>query len=217
MIVCKRGFSADIVLNGSPIARMLDYNGKKWTRFLLGQGYYLLREDLRKSKPRARCYPPKHGLINWGSASPDKLTIRTLRIIEDLELNWTVILPPNYSGAKPAKTNINLVQGLVPLSPYINACDLYIGIADSTIFEVVYSLLPSIVISMDDNQHLLAYRLDVDKVSCFLGRLSDLTDKDILEALQAVLKGHAQEHFSSLSGYLDGDGVNRVVKEMKLV
>jgi len=214
---CRRGFSADLVLNGNPIAKNLSYKGNKGTRFLLGQGYYMLREDIRKNKPRTRSYPPNHGLINWGSDNPDRLTERILKIIEGIKLNWTVILPPDYTGSKPTRSNINLIQGLVPLSSYINACDLYIGTVDNTIFEVIYSLMPSVIVSTNDDQYKLAEKLNADKVALFLGRSNKVIDKIILMALERVLKGDHKDQFSSIQGYIDGDGVNRVIKEMKLV
>ena len=219
---------ADIVLNQDPIADQgLYVRHEPYTRLLLGTQYTFLRREFRQHPRPSRQTPAvaRRLLVTMGGSDPDNVTEKVIAGVSEVEVDGleAVVLvgPSNPHGerleaAAACQRNIRLLRDPPNIPELMAWCDLAVTAGGSTLWELAYFYVPSIVLLVAENQEP-AMSLLHDRGACL--RLGS----GVLIApaqLAAVVTGlcHDATRRAALSAQLgatvDGQGAERVCAAM---
>ena len=165
-------YHADILLNQNINASKLNYSCGKDTVQLLGCDYAILRQVFLEYRNWKRQIPEKAKkiLITMGGADPDNVTLKVIRALNSL--NDPALEVKIVAG--PANQNINSLEKELHLSPFtfhlspsvsnmpelMAWADVAISAGGSTCWEIAFMGLPSLIITLADNQAGIAEGLD---------------------------------------------------------
>jgi len=166
----------------------------------------------------------KRILIYFGGADAPNLTGVALRAFlslkrRDIELD--VVLPllsshlEEIQSSAANQNNIHFHSALPSLAPIMAHADLSIGAGGTTTWERICLRLPSIVITLADNQHLLARQLHERKIIEWMGTADSVTESDIADLLARLISNPSQLRIPPES-MIDGKGVERILDAMSL-
>ncbi len=151
---------------------------------LIGVEYALLQPEYRQLRREAR---PRSGqvrrvLITFGGSDRHGLTLSALHAVIDntgSDVQVDVVIPSanQYRGAIESVANasprVKMHKDLPTLAPLILAADLGIGAAGSTSWERLCLGLPSIVITLGENQVPIATALDQLGLAKWIGHATE--------------------------------------------
>jgi len=165
-------YYADLVLNQNIYANMSFYkNYEPYTRFLLGTNYVLLRREFLKYSDWHRDIPKvaRKILVTLGGSDPDNVTLKVIDAIKNIELEKLEV-KVIIGGANPHFDLLHeTVKDLSNFTLIINAdsmpelmawADVAISAGGSTCWELLFMALPSLVISIAENQDTVVSELD---------------------------------------------------------
>lgn len=190
---------------------------------MLGTNYALLQPQYAELHARipVREGPIKRILVSFGGADNENLTGRTIAAFLSLErpdVVLDVVINPVSTHAERVReqtithANIVLHEYLPSLAPLIAKADMAIGAAGVTAWERCCLGLPSIVISLAENQKPIAAEMDMQGLIQWLGHKDDVSQEDIEHALMEVLRGSLSPEWSERCWkQVDGQGTSRVV------
>ena len=230
--LADRAHDCDLLLDQNLVAEQFTrYDGllsEKCTR-LLGPEYALLQDEYAKLYHRVppRIGPVKNILIYFGGAVNHNLTFLAIRAFLDLrrdDLSLDVVINPEGLHTRAVKevvescTNITLHASLPTLAPLILKADIAIGAGGASSWERACLGLPSIIVTIAENQRAIASELDQRGVIRWLGHFDQVSGQDIYQAIEISVKneGDLGEWSQVCRRHVDGKGVNRVVAMMKL-
>ena len=191
-------------------------------RQLLGPHYALLSPEYAQLHPLVPARSElRRVLVFFGGVDPNNLTGRTLEALqapELAELAVDVVLgsysPHRQAVAELAKRHphTTLHRALPSLAGLITRADLAIGAGGATTWERACLGLPTLVVTIADNQLPSAEALDEAGKVQLLGRTATVNTEQIRLALLAAL----QQHWPRTSGQelTDGWGAGRVATAM---
>ena len=201
-------------------------------RTLLGPAYTLLRPEYAQARQGlARCQgagasgPVRRVLVFFGGTDPHNLSGRALTALSDPALAHLVVdlvigaNHPQREGliAQAAARPGTQVHGPRPhLADLMAAADLALGAGGATTWERCCLGLPSLVVSLADNQRLACAALAADGLIRYLGHADQVTAASLAAALiQAThdptgLRAQA----AASSATVDGAGTQRVVEAL---
>jgi len=223
-------YHADILLNQNIHASSLHYFCDRNTVKLLGCEYVLLRREFLKHKDWKREIPQKANkiLVTMGGTDPDNVTlkvIRALNSLNDQDLEVKIVAGqsnPNIMDLQKKHSNspfsFELLTSVKNMPYLMTWADLAISAAGSTCWELVFMRLPSLIITVADNQIGIAESLQKTGTVINLGWHDEIDTNRISEALQKVLFDRKKMIDSSESGYklVDGRGGKRILRSMLL-
>lgn len=95
--------------------------------------------------------------------------------------------------------------------------DIAIAAGGSTNWELAFMGLPSLVITIADNQKASTIKLDEQKIIKYIGWHQDITSAQICQSLQKMIIDHTNREKMSKKGrkLVDGHGVKRVLSLMQ--
>ncbi|MBO6577015.1 MAG: UDP-2,4-diacetamido-2,4,6-trideoxy-beta-L-altropyranose hydrolase [Rhodothermales bacterium] len=194
---------------------------------LVGPAYALLRPEFRRHRGNAN--EKRRGrsrlLVSFGGSDVENLTSRCLRILSKpmfSSLEIDVVVGQN-------NPHIPLVEELViqsarlalfvqtpKMAELMARADFAIGAGGSTTWERLCVSLPSLVISVADNQVRFCQHLARDGYIKYLGASKSVQDSKIRAALADALSGPVLEAGAVRAGasLVDGQGTARVAREM---
>ena len=221
-------YHADILLNQNIHASSLRYSCDRDTVKLLGCEYILLRREFLKHKDWKRKIPQKANkiLVTMGGADPDNVTLKVIRAfnsLNNLDLEVKIVAGPSNSNImnlqKELAKSVFSFEFLVSVKnmPHLMAwADLSISAAGSTCWELAFMCLPSLIITVADNQIGIAKALQQAGAAIHLGWYDEITPNSIAETLQKMLYNQERMEDISESGYklVDGRGGKRVLRSM---
>ena len=229
--LADRDHDCDILLDQNLVANLTDRYAQ-WvsnrTTCLLGPHYAMLQREYAEWREQT---PPRKGrirrlLVYFGGADVSNQTGRTLSAFLELkrtEIALDVVINPQSPHAPEIKkqaakhSNIIVHETLPSLAPLMIKADLAIGAGGSTSWERCCLGLPSLVITLAENQKPLAEALDRKGLICWLGHHDQVDLSTIKDALQTALLHESLESWSQQCRKLvDGKGVERVVEIMLL-
>lgn len=192
---------------------------------LLGPSYALLQAEYSELHPRIppRMGPVKSILLFLGSDQSrvyEKVISAFIALgYKDIVLD--VLVSNNLESLKDirllTKNHKNIfVHGECPsLAPLIIKADLAIGGSGATTWERCCLGLPTLVVTLADNQVPIAAELNKMGLVRLIGDHQSITEKTISESLDDAIKNMHLENFSlACKSLLDGKGVNRVIEFM---
>lgn len=222
-------YYADIVLNQNMYARPDLYEGRHaGTRLLLGTRYVLLRPEFRKwcTWQRVITDPVKKILVTMGGSDQSHASLKVLRAlqcIDDPYLEVRVVTGFHNPDCrqleeerKNCRFNLTFIDNASDMAELIAWADVGISAAGSTSWELAFLGLPSLLVSLSQNQVPVAQVLDEKKVSKDLGVFETVSKNSLQEHLLELMNSQMLREQFSRNGRLlvDGFGPDRVIMEM---
>ncbi|MHB8140468.1 MAG: UDP-2,4-diacetamido-2,4,6-trideoxy-beta-L-altropyranose hydrolase [Vulcanimicrobiaceae bacterium] len=166
-------------------------------RLLLGPGYALLREEFREPIRRAR---PRDGRVErinvfMGSFDRSDETSKILRALDSLHdaaLRIDVVLPARAPYAQAIREQcagnpaFRVYGEVAKMAALFNAADLAVGAGGCAMWERCALGLPSIVLSVADNQRAGARACEITGAALWLGDAADVGEPDVASAIQRL-------------------------------
>ena len=190
---------------------------------LLGPAYALLQSSYGVLHPRT---PPRLGsvqriLVSFGGSDRQNVTSRVLSAflaLDCLDIALDVVVNPSspflaeLRGKVAMYDKVTLHEGLPDLSELMVRADLAIGAGGATSWERISLGLPTMVVTLAENQKPIAEALERQGLVRWLGDESLVTESIISAELSNLISDHGwRQHCSSRClALLDGRGTARV-------
>jgi UDP-2,4-diacetamido-2,4,6-trideoxy-beta-L-altropyranose hydrolase len=193
---------------------------------LLGPKYALLRPEFREARKfcRMRGGGIARVLIYFGGNDPDNLTGMALEALSDKSLSHLLVdavVGPNNQYQEKLEKQVEQRPGTrLHIQPenfteLMLRADLCIGAGGTTTWERLCLRLPSLVITVAENQEPFTAELDRDGLVTWIGRKGEVTDSDISTCLiNKINKFQSQEINSCSPSPVDGFGALRVAEKL---
>ena len=228
--LANRKHDCDLLLDQNLIA---DYKNRyknilpKSCSTLVGPEFALLQgdyKDLHLSAP-PRKGPAKRILVYFGAIDEEKLTEKTLMAFLQLnrkDIILDIVLSSQSSQIKNIKNlakkfkNINVHSELKSLANLILKADLAVGACGSTSWERCCLGLPSIVVTIADNQKPIAKALHKKGIVRWLGHCNNLTKNLIFNELKLYINHNLEDWSDACKLVTDGHGTRKVASFLTL-
>lgn len=223
----NRQHHCDVLLDQNYINDISRYDNlvpKDATKFL-GPRYALLRKEFREEnqKKPINIYSVNSIFIFFGASDLHNLTSLSIKALTQKGLeNLSVIVLVGSANSHlteikklvKERPNTELHIQVENVAKLMRLCDLAIGAGGSTTWERMAIGLPSIVVTVADNQVPFSKELDNDNYLKYLGAHSQVTQNDIYKSLLQTLNSLTELHEQSINGQIlvNGKGV-RIVSD----
>ena len=218
-------WSANAVLNQNAHATDLTYRATHSSfQQLLGLDYVLLRRELHRSQFKQqvdRDDSTKNLLVTLGGGDPDNVTTRVLRALSSIRADRLKVhvvvgsLNPHRDeieqAAQKMAVETKLLSNLSDMSAEYLWADLVVSAAGSTCWEWLHFGLTGAVISIAENQLLVAESLHRRRLATNLGWHQKITDEEFEMALRSLVQAEPNPPPSNL---IDGWGAARVASHL---
>jgi UDP-2,4-diacetamido-2,4,6-trideoxy-beta-L-altropyranose hydrolase len=197
-------------------------------RLLLGPSFALLQPQYAElhTKIRERRGRVRRVLVYFGGADRNNLTgmvvdaffaLHPTGIDLDVVINSTNPHFREVEARIAGMPSVALHTDLPSLAPLMEAADLAFGAGGAATWERCCLGLPSIVITLADNQVPIASELNRRGLIQWLGRQEEVSCAKVRQALDAALRTRMSGAWSeSCRQVVDGRGVRRVADLLKL-
>lgn len=223
--LADRHHACDLLLDQNLVA---DMAGRYTARvpekctLLLGPTYALLQDEYRQLRPRT---PPREGairrlLVSFGGVDNDGLTEKTVRALLHLnsptveaDIVLSSISPqfPRIAQQVSGRPQYRLHDRVPSLAPLMLAADLAIGASGTTNWERLCLGLPALVVTVADNQQLIADELANRQLIRWLGNARQVDQAQIQNALAQLFSAGLDRSWSERClEVVDGRGADRV-------
>ena len=192
-------------------------------KILAGVKYAILKSEYRNRKPLIKSGEIKHCFLYFGGGFD---SLEVLRIAIDafncdrlLNVNLHVVLPNiecdlNIKGNQDHLKRIIFHKNLPDLASLMINSDLSISAGGSTTWERCCVGIPSIVVSIAENQLPACVALESSGVIKYIGELPEFT----IDKIRTFLFGLSKEELIILQAnsqnLVDGHGVGRIINTM---
>ena len=222
-------FHADIILNQNIHAPGLHYPCTASTRLLLGTQYALLRPEFMKWGSWRREIPSvaRKLLITLGGSDPNNAMMQVLVGLSQLancNLDIIIIAGPDNPHWKELQIMVNSLpfparveQNVSDMAGLMAWADLLIAAGGSTNWEAAFMGLPTLVLTIVENQRLSVERLANEGVAISLGWPGSETPRRVAQEATAICRDQARRTEMGMRGrrLVDGKGAMRVVAAMR--
>lgn len=223
--LANRDHDCDLLLDQNLVA---DMQGRYAARLpascgqLLGPEYALLPPEYAGLHGRI---PPRKGtihriVVSFGGASAGRCLSHATRALLDLcsdDVVVEIVAPgglDDFGGAKRAlagRTNFRVHGWLPGLASLLARADLALSASGGTTWERLCLGLPTVVVTMAENQRPIAEELHRRQLVRWIGDQEDVTAETISAELRPLLEDGLDERWSTrCSALVDGVGVVRV-------
>ena len=221
-------YHADLVLNLNLDAdESLYAHRDPATQLLLGTRYALLRREFREHGNRERSVPAvaRNVLVTFGGSDPHDMaamTIRAIHTIAEPELVTTVIaaredlqtrlLPLAANGPQ----RVEVLGHVSEMAGLMVRADLAVAAAGGTSWERALLKLPSLVVTVAENQRSNAEALHRASAATDLGWWRDVREDTLADAIRSAALDESlrRKQAESAGRIIDGRGAERVVRAM---
>lgn len=199
------------------------YCGKVRGQGWFGPRYALLRPGVLRSR---RAFSQAHGervFVSFGGADPADMTRRTARAMAGAFINVDFVVGYAYQGKealmalcqrqKGWKLHVNHAAPEMLMAQAAVA----IGAGGGMTWERAAVGVPSVVVSIADNQVAMSEALAAKGIIRYLGSAEALDDRALVAAVQALLADAGKRAEISAAGraMVDGRGAMRVARRMR--
>lgn len=221
-------YAADIVLNQNIDASGLTYSTAASTRMLLGLPYLLLRPEFigHPSRQNRITGPARRLLVTLGGADPGNMTLAVMRALETIKsdaLEALIVVGsanPHHQkirdAASRARLPMQVVENAPDMAELMAGADLAVSAGGSTCWELAYMGVPTLAITMAENQLAVVEGLARTGAIVKLGWHHDLSAAELAQAIRDLVSDVAARTRMQRRGreLVDGNGAKRVIKEM---
>ncbi|MBY0369423.1 UDP-2,4-diacetamido-2,4,6-trideoxy-beta-L-altropyranose hydrolase [bacterium] len=192
---------------------------------LWGPRYALLRPDFKKQRATARVAfnpeRPRIGVFFGGADAPNVtgLALAALEGVAGAEVSVLVGASnphKEFLAAQCRKLGFAWHSFTPDFAEYLASCDLAVGAGGSTVWERACLGIPSLVVSIAENQETYCRDMAEDGFHRYLGRHTEVSAGSLQGAIQEALTDWPQTiAMGTRSATLvDGDGVRRVCEAL---
>lgn len=229
--LADRDHECDLLLDQNLVAE-LDSRYQKlvpeYCTTLLGPKYALLQPEYAELHAHTppRIGPVKRILVYFGGADQHNITGLALAAFiklkrDDIALDVVISSQSAHAAGigsvAQQRTNFTVHEGLPTLAHLMLNADLAIGAGGATSWERCCLGLPSLVISLAENQKPIAEELHRHGLVHYLGHYDTVNENDLIGTLQAVIEDQYLKDLSRTSiSLIDGLGVGRVTSVLIL-
>lgn len=218
-------YDVDIVLNQNVHAPELHYRTGSKTKVLAGVQYVLLRKEFRRPTVKARRFAcsDRRLLFTFGGGDTDRLHAAALTGVQDLE-RLEIQMPrlggrpsPELDHAlKQSPHDVKLLTNSANMADAMDGADVAVSAAGTTSWELLSLGVPSLFVTIADNQNGIATRLAALGAGEDLGAVASNPWRNLGERIRAVLADPAHRRRMSEAGrkVVDGKGGQRVLAAM---
>jgi len=219
-------YYSDIVLNQNVGTERLKFSSEKYTKFLLGIKYAILRDELLKREGKIENNEVKKILLTFGGSETDNFILKILRVLEPINENveFLVVVGPfsqSYNNikehAKETSLEVKLIKSPENMAEVYLESDIAVSAGGSSCYELAYFGIPNLIITIADNQVNIAHELDKQKVSIYLGRKDEIKADQLKNSLKDLIASHSLRKIMRQNGrkLVDGKGKERIVDFMR--
>ena len=200
-----------------------------YCRTLLGLEYTILSPEYRdlRDSISAKNGVIKRVLVYFGGTDWQNMTAFTLEVLSQEEFRFLevdVVIGKNYPFSKNLEKIISnrpktyLHETLPSLAELMTVADIAIGAGGTTLWERMSMGLPSIVVSLADNQIISCETLQKENLIDYVGDYKNLS----IDLLSTYLRNRISspednyELSMKISEYVDGCGALRILQAMEL-
>ena len=227
--LADRDHDCDLLLDQNAVAGAEErYAGRVpgSCHLMLGPRYALLQPKYAElhANARTRGTEIRRVLVYFGGVDAKDITglaVDALLALDRPDIAVDVVVEPTHPRARSLAERVAghanfTVHGRLPtLAPLMLAADLAIGAGGATTWERCCLGLPTLVITIADNQTAAAAELHRQGLIRWLGRHSDANSEALREELKRLLgEGIADTWSKKCSELVDGRGASRVVDEL---
>jgi UDP-2,4-diacetamido-2,4,6-trideoxy-beta-L-altropyranose hydrolase len=219
-------YYSDIVVNQNIGAKNFLYSAEKYTKFLLGPKYAILRDNFLKKPCRIIKKEVKNILITLGGIDKENVTMKILELLKILDCNIKINvvigpLNPHYNSIKKNiseyNCSIHLYNSPEKMEDIYYKSDIAISAGGTSCYEMAYFGIPNIIISIADNQINSSKELHNKIVSIYLGDKNEIKSSDLVKKINELINDYDLRLKMSNNGkkFVDGNGKKRIVDFME--
>jgi spore coat polysaccharide biosynthesis predicted glycosyltransferase SpsG len=216
------------LLNQNINAKDFKYSCDEDTTQLLGCKYTLLRREFLKYKSWNRKIPviANKILVTMGGSDAHNVTLKVINamnLLGDSNLNVKIVIGPENPNLATIKKalhqatfSIQLIQR-ADMPKLMRWADISISAGGSTCWEMAFMGLPSLIITVADNQVGIAKGLANIGVGVDLGWFDELSENILSKYIEQIIENSItrKEYLEKGIKLLDGLGVDRVIDAMR--
>ncbi len=225
-------YHADLLLNQNAYATPETYGNRAGDcALLLGADYFLLRREFREWPRRDRQIGQRvrNLLITFGGSDSENATAEALQALAALpasNMNVRVLV----GASNPHRDELGRLAAKLPhsvefetdtlrIAQEMDWADVAISAAGSTSWELAFMGLPSLLVTLAENQHGSAQYLHSHGIAISLGWQHRVQPSETATALSALADDPLKRKEMSSRGraLIDGRGAHRVVDAMASV
>jgi len=221
-------YHADILLNQNIHAPDLKYNCDEDTTLLLGTQYVLLRREFLKYRDFKRQIPErvKNILVTLGGGDPDNVTLKVieaLKLLDEPDISVRIVVGPAnphqetlYKAIAPAHFEAELLINPPNMPELMAWADLAVSGGGGTSLERCFMSLPSLVITIAENQIEATCELGVRGGIIYVGWHEDIIEESLRSIVKsALINNELIKNISLMAKSIaDGKGVDRILGKM---
>ena len=194
-------------------------NVERYSRWLCGGKYALIRKQFSRTLERHHKLIPEKLLLTTGYCDPVNFHLRAIKLIgqvyPNLEIHLVVgggFTTINDLESLRKKTRLILHTNVTDMSGLMYDCDMAVSAGGTTLYELSATGLPTVAISLYDNQIDNLRRVAKNGCVLSLGWHEGVTDSDILDNVAKVYQSiDLRKKLSSVSTtWIDGEGADRI-------
>lgn len=221
--MCLYNFKdVDLLINQNVNADDLDYKLNSKTSYLLGCNYTMLRDEFRKVNSKQIKRRARDIMITFGGSDPFLLTLKTLYYLKEECYNFHVVVGPSFSEDYVSK--LRSYEAYSNIYFYYNAnmkslmekSDICISAAGSTLYELCVVGVPTLSVTIAENQNRVSEKFDELGITKNLGWHNEINKDKILTELKLLGKDYSKRKQISDKGrnLVDGKGTFRIVERI---
>ncbi|HCI03565.1 TPA: UDP-2,4-diacetamido-2,4,6-trideoxy-beta-L-altropyranose hydrolase [Candidatus Peribacteria bacterium] len=217
-------YSADMILNQNSYAESLrDIYEKRssGSELLLGSKYTMLRREFRDIDPNPSVpIKAKSILVTLGGGDPDNVTLRVVKLLSQIEdIEATIVVGGmnlHLNDIKVSAKDMNVLTDVHDMPSLISEAELAITAGGSTTYEMAYMGVPTVAITIANNQQPVVADLGERGVVESIGRPDEWSDDDLLTIVRGLINNQSKRKEMSDNGrmLIDGKGAERVLEKL---
>lgn len=223
-------YYADLVFNQNVYAHEKLYqNRESYTKLLLGTRYALLRREFLQRPRWIREIPSraKRILVTLGGADPDNVTLKIIQALQEVEvagLEAIVVLGGSnrhyqelLAVLEKSEASVELRRNVINMPELMAWADVAVTAGGTTVWELAFMGVPSLVLILAENQRLTAETLGGMEVVINLGWHTYVTVDKIRDEVTLLCSCYEKRsEMSQKAGVLvDGKGSSRVLDNLE--
>lgn len=184
------------------------------TPALLGPDYYPLRHEFHRVVPRPVPERARRVLVTLGGADPEGYTSTAIQAARGLDCELRVVV----GGSNPIRPELapgELLVGVENMAPVLAWAELAVAAAGVTAYELAFLGIPTVLVTVADNQEPNATGFAAAGAALNLGRTPPA--QALHGALQALVTDRARREGLAQAGrrLVDGQGPRRVTEFLR--
>jgi UDP-2,4-diacetamido-2,4,6-trideoxy-beta-L-altropyranose hydrolase len=221
-------YHADILLNQNIHAPDLKYECDADTTLLLGTRYVLLRREFLKYRDFNRQIPEraKNILVTLGGGDPDNVTLKVveaLKLLDEPDIMVRIIVGPTnphqetlHRAIASADFEAELLTNPPHMPELMAWADLAVSGGGGTSLERCFMSLPSLVITIAENQIEATRELKVRGCIVYVGWHENIMEESLRSIVKStIIDNDLTKNISLIAkSIVDGKGVDRILGQM---